>query len=144
MASSDEFKLTFLRGSGFVISLVGAWDLIADASGQGPFPKGFLVFEETKITSVIERDEKTRRGIEGIYSVEGNRIIITELSVDTAPEHGALGDLEFEIDGDILTIKWRSANPARQTPEHVDKFRRRPQPVSRAGLAQGAIYESRG
>jgi hypothetical protein len=76
--------------------------------------------------------------------VEGNRIILTELSVDTAPERGALGDVEFEIDGDMLTIKWLPTNQTRQTPDHVDKFRRRSHPVNRAVLTQGAIYESWG
>jgi hypothetical protein len=144
MTSPDEHKLTFLRGSGFLISLVGTWDLMADESSQWPSQKGFLIFEETKIISVIERNEDIRRGVEGIYSVEGNRIILTELLVDTAPERGAPGDVEFEIDGDILTIKWLSTTQTRQTPNHVDTFRRRSQPVNRAALTQGAIYESRG
>ena len=39
--------------------------------------KGFLIFKETKIIAVIERNEDMRRGIEGTYTVEGNRIIIT-------------------------------------------------------------------
>ena len=125
MASPDEHNLTFLRGSGFLHSLVGAWDLIADESSQWPSQKGFLIFKETKIIAVIERNEDIRRGVEGTYSVEGNRIIITELLVDTAPERGAPGDVEFEIDGDMLTIKWLSTNQTRQTPNHVDKFRRR-------------------
>jgi hypothetical protein len=142
MASPDEHKLTFLRGSGFLHSLVGAWDLIADESSQWPSQKGFLIFKETKIIAVIERNEDIRRGVEGTYSVEGNRIIITELLVDTAPERGAPGDVEFEIDGDMLTIKWLSTNQTRQTPNHVDKFRRRAQPVDGAVLPQVAIYES--
>jgi hypothetical protein len=33
MAVPDEHTLTFLRGSGFLLNLVGVWDLIADASG---------------------------------------------------------------------------------------------------------------
>jgi hypothetical protein len=144
MASPDEYKLTFLRGSGFLISLVGTWDLMADESSQWPSQKGFLIFEETKIVAVIERNEDIRRGVEGIYSVEGNRIILTELLVDTAPERGAPGDVEFEIDGDILTIKWLSTTQTRHTPNHVDTFRRRSQPVNRAVLTQGAIYASRG
>ena len=144
MASPGEHKLTFLRGSGFLISLIGTWDLMADESGRWPSQKGFLIFDETKIISVIERNEDIRRGIEGIYSVEGNRIILTELLVDTAPERGVPGDMEFEIEGDILTIKWLSTTQTRQTPNHVDTFRRRSQPVSRAVLPQGAIYASRG
>jgi hypothetical protein len=144
MASPDEHKLTFLRGSGFLISLIGTWDLMADETGQWPSQKGFLIFDETKIISVIERNENIRRGIEGIYSVEGNRIILTELLVDTAPERGAPGDMEFEIEGDILTINWLSTTQTRQTPNHVDTFRRRSQPVNRAAFTQGAIYESRG
>ena len=143
MASPDEHKLTFLRGSGFLISLIGTWDLMADETGQWPSQKGFLIFDETKIISVIERNENIRRGIEGIYSVEGNRIILTELLVDTAPERGAPGDMEFEIEGNILTIKWLSTTQTRQTPNHVDTFRRRSQPVNRAAFTQGAIYESR-
>jgi len=117
---------------------------MADETSQWPSQKGFLIFEETKIISVIERNEGIRRGIEGIYSVEGNRIILTELWVDTAPERGAPGDVEFAIEGDILTIKWLSTTQTRQTPNHVDTFRRRSQPVNRAGLTQGAIYTSRG
>ena len=142
MASPDEHKLTFLRGSGFLHSLVGAWDLIADESSQWPSQKGFLIFKETKIIAVIERNEDMRRGVEGTYAVEGNRIIITGLFIDTAPERGAPGDVEFEIDGDMLTIKWLSTNQTRQTPNHVDKFRRRAQPVDGAVLPQVAIYES--
>ncbi len=143
MASPEEFKLTFLRGSGFLHSLVGAWDLMADASGQWPSQKGFLIFEETTIILVIERNENIRRGIEGTYSVEGNRIVMTDLFVDTAPERGAPGDVEFEIDGDVLTITWLSTNQTRQTPNHVDQFRRRPEP--RAILSpQVKVYESEG
>src|SRR5918992_3874424 len=95
MASPDEHTLTFLRGSGFLLSLVGVWDLMADASGLWPSQKGFLIFQETKMIAVIERNKEMRRGIEGTYTVEGNRIILTELSVDTAPERGALGEGEF-------------------------------------------------
>jgi hypothetical protein len=40
MASPDGHKLTFLRGSGFLLSLVGVWDLMADASSQWPAQKG--------------------------------------------------------------------------------------------------------
>ena len=125
MASPDKHTLTFLRGAGFLPSLVGVWDLMADESSQSPSQKGFLIFKETKIIAVIERNKDTRRGVEGTYSVEGNRIIITGLSIDTAPEQGAPGDGEFEIDGDILTIKWLSTHQTCQTPNHVDKFRRR-------------------
>ena len=119
MASPDEHNLTFLRGSGFLLSLVGVWDLMADESS--PWPKGFLIFKETKIIAVIERNEDMRRGVEGTYTVEGNRIIITGLFIDTAPERGAPDDGEFEIDGDILTIKWLSTHQTRQTPHHVDR-----------------------
>jgi hypothetical protein len=142
MASPDEHKLTFLRGSGFLLSLVGAWDLMADESSQWPSQKGFLIFKETKIIAVIERNEDMRRGVEGTYAVEGNRIIITELFIDTAPERGALGDGEFEIAGDILTIKWLSTTHTCQTPNHVDKFRRRTQLADGAVLPPVAIYES--
>jgi hypothetical protein len=83
-----------------------------------------------------------RRGVEGTYAVEGNRIIITELFIDTAPERGALGDGEFEIAGDILTIKWLSTTHTCQTPNHVDKFRRRTQLADGAVLPPVAIYES--
>ena len=142
MASPDEHKLTFLRGSGFLLSLVGVWDLMADESSQWPSQKGFLIFKETKIIAVIERNEALRRGIEGTYAVEGNRLIITGLSIDTAPERGALGEGEFAIDGDILTIKWLSTNQTCQTPNHVDKFRRRAQLADEVVLPPVAIYES--
>ncbi len=143
MAGSDEFKLTFLRGSGFLHSLIGEWDLIADGSGPWPSQKGFLIFDETKIIAVIERNETIRRGIEGTYSVEDNRILITELVVDTAPERGAPGDVAFELDGDMLTITWLSTTQTRQTPNHVDRFRRRadPTPVLPPKVA---IYDSGG
>jgi hypothetical protein len=127
MASPDEHKLMFLRGFGFLLRLVGVWDLMADESSQWPSQKGFLIFKETKIIAVIERNANMRRGVEGTYAVEGNRIIITGLLIDTAPERGALGDGKFEIDGDMLTIKWLSTNQTRHTPPHVDKFRRRVQ-----------------
>jgi len=142
MASPDEHKLTFLRGSGFLLSLVGVWELMAEASSPWPSQKGFLIFKETKITAVIERNEKMRRGIEGTYAVEGNRIIITGLFIDTAPEQGALGDGEFELDGDILTIKWLSAHPTCQTPPQVDTFRRRVQGDDDVVLPPVEIYES--
>ena len=140
MASPDEHNLTFLRGSGFLLSLVGVWDLMADESS--PWPKGFLIFKETKIIAVIERNEDMRRGVEGTYTVEGNRIIITGLFIDTAPERGAPGDGEFEIDGDMLTITWLSTNQTCQRPNHVDTFRRRAQLGDGAVLPQVAIYES--
>jgi hypothetical protein len=142
MASPDEHTLTFLRGSGFLLSLIGVWDLMADASSPWPSQKGFLIFNETKIIAVIERHAEMRRGVEGTYAVEGNRIILTELFVDTAPERGALGDGEFEIDGDILTIKWLSPQQTRQTPPHVDKFRRRAQLAEEVVLPPVAIYTS--
>ena len=142
MASPDEFKLTFLRGSGFLHSLVGSWDLMADVSGPWLSQKGFLNFEETKLVSVIERQEGIRRGIECTYSVEGNRILITELFVDTTPEQGALNDLEFELDGDLLTVKWQLTNPMHQTFKQVDKFRRRREPGNKTLLTEGAIYHS--
>jgi hypothetical protein len=142
MASPDKHTLTFLRGSGFLHSLVGVWDLIADASSQWPLQKGFVIFKETKIIAVIERNEDMRRGIEGTYAVEGNRIIMTGLFIDTAPERGPLGDGEFAIDGDMLTITWLSTNQTCQTPQHVDTFRRRAPFVDGAVLPQVAIYES--
>jgi len=142
MASPDEHKLTFLRGSGFLLSLVGVWDLMADASSPWPSQKGFLIFKETKITAVIERNADMRRGIEGTYAVEGNRIILTGLFIDTAPEQGALGDGEFELDGDMLTIKWLSTNPTCQTPQQVDTFRRRAQGDDGVVLPPVEIYES--
>ena len=142
MASPDEHKLTFLRGSGFLLRLVGVWDLMADASSQWPSQRGFLIFKETKITAVIERNEAMRRGVEGTYAVEGNRIIITGLFIDTAPEQGALGDGEFTIDGDILTIKWLSTQQTCHTPHHVDSFRRRAQQADGAVLPPVAIYAS--
>ena len=86
MASPGGHSLTFLRGSGFLLSLVGVWDLMVDETGQWPSQKGVLIFKETKITAVIERNADRRRGIEGTYSVAGNRIIITGLFIDTAPE----------------------------------------------------------
>jgi len=142
MASPDEHKLTFLRGSGFLLRLVGVWDLMADASSPWPSQKGFLIFKETKITAVIERNADMRRGIEGTYAVEGNRIILTGLFIDTAPEQGALGDGEFEINGDMLTITWLSTHPTCQTPQHVDTFRRRAQGDDGVVLPAVEIYES--
>ncbi len=73
MASSGTRPLTFLRGSGFLLSLVGTWDLMADEAGPWPAQKGFVIFKETKITAVIERQATMRRGLEGTYAVEGNR-----------------------------------------------------------------------
>ena len=142
MASPDEHTLTFLRGSGFLLRLVGVWDLMADASGQWPSQKGFLIFKETKIIAVIERHEKMRRGIEGTYAVEGNRLRITGLFIDTAPEQGTLGDGEFAIHGDLLTITWLSTNQTCPTPHHVDTFRRRAPQADDVVLPPVAIYES--
>jgi hypothetical protein len=143
MASPDEHTLTFLRGSGFLLSLVGVWDLMADASSPWPSQRGFLIFNETKITAVIERNKETRRGIEGTYAVEGDRIVLTKLIIDTAPEQGVLGDGEFTIDGDILTITWLSTNPTAQALHHVDTFRRRSQASGEVVLLPPvAIYES--
>ena len=142
MASPDEHTLTFLRGSGFLRSLVGVWDLMADASSPWPSQKGFLIFKETKIIAVIERNEAMRRGVEGTYAVEGNRIVITGLLIDTAPERGAPGDGEFAIDGDLLTITWLPTNQTCQTPHQVDTFRRRAQLGDGVVLPPVAIYES--
>ena len=142
MASPDEHTLTFLRGSGFLLRLVGVWDLMADESSPWPSQKGFLIFKETKIIAVIERNKDMRRGVEGTYAVEGNRIIITGLFIDTAPEQSALGDGEFALDGDILTITWLSTNQTGPTSHHVDKFRRRAQLVDGAVLPPVAIYAS--
>ena len=143
MASPEERTLTFLRGSGFLLGLVGVWDLLPDASGAWPSQKGFMIFNETKITAVIERHEKMRRGIEGTYAVEGNRIIFTKLVIDTAPGQGPLGDAEFTLDGDILTVTWRAPNPTGQPSHHVDTFRRRAQPSDEVLLLPpAAIYES--
>jgi hypothetical protein len=144
MASPGEHNFTFLRGSGFLLSLVGVWDLIADTSSQWPSQKGFLIFKETKIIAVIERNAAMRRGVEGTYAVEGNRLMITGLSIDTAPGRGAPGDGEFAIDGDILTIKWLLTNQTGSTPHHVDTFRRRAQGADGALLPPVAIYESDG
>ena len=144
MASSDEHTLTFLRGSGFLLSLVGAWDLIADASGPWPSQRGFVIFKEMTITAVIERNAQIRRGIEGTYAVEGNRLTITGLSIDTAPEQGALGDGEFTIEGDMLTITWLATNRMCPTPQHVDRFRRRAQAADGVVLPPVAIYASDG
>ena len=142
MASPDEHTLTFLRGAGFLLDLVGVWDLVADASSPGPSQRGFLIFHETKITAVIECNE-TRRGIEGTYAVEGNRLILTKLIIDTAPEQGALGDGEFTIDGDILTISWLVTSPTGQPLHYVDTFRRRSPPSGEVVLLPPvAIYAS--
>ena len=144
MASPGEHTLTFLRGSGFLLRLVGVWDLMADASSPWPSQKGFLIFKETKLIAVIERNEALRRGIEGTYAVEGNRIIMTDLFIDTAPERGAWGDGEFELEGDILTITWVSTHQTCQTPNHVDKFRRRAPVGEAVVLPPVAIYASEG
>ena len=70
-------------------------------------------------------------------------LLLTGLFIDTAPEQGALGDGEFAIDGDMLTITWLSTNPTCQTPHHVDTFRRRAQLSRWSGpLPPVAIYES--
>lgn len=142
MASPDEHNLTFLRGSGFLLSLIGIWDLMPDASGQWPAQKGVLIFKETTLIAVIERNEAIRRGIEGTYSVQDDRIMITDLSIDTAPEQGAPGDLEFEMENDVLTIKWLSTPQTGQAPRHIDTFRRRAQLAADVILPPVAIYES--
>jgi hypothetical protein len=142
MASPGEHTLTFLRGSGFLLSLIGIWDLMPDVSGQWPSQKGFLIFNETKMTAVIERHAQMRRGIEGTYTVVGDRIILTEVLVDTAPDRGPLGDGEFAIDGDTLTIRWLSTDATGQRSQHLDTFRRRAQASDGAVLPPVAIYES--
>lgn len=143
MVASDEHTLTFLRGSGFLLSLVGVWDLVADASSPWPAQRGVMIFNETKITAVIERNQQTRRGIEGTYAVEGNRLMLTKLSIDTAPDQGVLGDGELTIEGDRLTITWLSPNPTAPALPHVDTFRRRGQPSGEVVLLPPvAIYES--
>ena len=142
MASPDAHTLTFLRGSGYLLDLVGVWDLMAEASGPWPSQKGFLIFKETAIIAVIERHAQRRRGIEGTYAVAGNRLKITGLSVDTAPEQGILGEAEFAIAGDLLTIKWLSTPPTSPTPSPVDTFRRRVQGGEGVVLPPVAIYAS--
>jgi hypothetical protein len=142
MASPDEHTLTFLRGSGFLLSLVGVWDLMADEASPWPSQKGFLIFKETTIIAVIERNEEMRRGVEGTYAVEGNRLLLTGFCVDTAPGRGAPSDGEFAIDGDILTIQWLSTHQTCHTPPHVDRFRRRAHLGDGAVLPPVAIYAS--
>lgn len=137
MAAVGGQTLTFLRGSGFLLSLVGVWDLMPDVAGPWPAQKGFVIFKETKLTAVIERSATMRRGVEGTYAVEGNRLLITGLSIDTAPGQGAPCDGEFAIDGDILTITWLSA-------PQVDRFRRRGPVDDGALLPPVEIYESGG
>jgi hypothetical protein len=69
--------------------------------------------------------------------------MFTKLSVDTAPDRGPLGEAEFTLDGDILTITWLSSDPTGQPPHHVDTFRRRGQPSGEVVLLPPvAIYES--
>lgn len=142
MAAPGSQTLTFLRGAGFRLDLVGTWDLLADASGRWPAQKGFLVFKETKITAVIERHATMRRGIEGTYTVEGNRLRITRFLIDTAPDRDVLGTGEFTLDGDLLTITWLPASPSATAAPQVDTFRRRPQQPDGALLPPVEIYES--
>jgi hypothetical protein len=143
MAAPDEHTLTFLRGSGFLLGLIGVWDLMPDATSPWPSQKGFLIFNETKVTAIIERHEKMRRGIEGAYAVEGHRLIFTKFVIDTAPDQGPLGDAEYTLDGDTLTLTWLWSNPTGQPPHHVDTFRRRGQPSEGVLLLPPtAIYES--
>ena len=138
MASPDEFRLTFLRGSGFLHSLAGEWDLMPDTSGQWPAQKGFLIFDETKLIIVIERHEAMRRGLEGTYSVDGDRIVMTDLTVDTAPEQGALGDMDFVLDGNTLMIRWGATG-------HMDQFQRRDRPDDKPIVPPTvAIYQGGG
>jgi hypothetical protein len=143
MAALGDDTLTFLRGSGFLLSLVGVWDLVADASSPWPSQRGFLIFNETKITAVIERNKETRRGIEGTYAVEGNRLVLTKLIIDTAPDQGVLHDAEFTLEGDMLTLTWLSPNPTGQARPQIDTFRRRSQASGEVVLLPPvAIYES--
>jgi hypothetical protein len=123
MASPDEHTLTFLRGSGFLLSLVGVWDLMADASSPWPSQKGFLIFNETKIIAVIERREAMRRGIEGTYAVEGNRIVLTELLVDTAPEQGVLGDGDDHMALDASDAPTATSRRYLSTPRPTRRWR---------------------
>jgi hypothetical protein len=75
--------------------------------------------------------------------VEGNRLVLTKLSIDTAPHQGVLREAEFTLDGDTLTIKWLSPNPTGQPTPKVDAFRRRSQPGGEVVLLPPvAIYES--
>jgi hypothetical protein len=113
-----------------------------DASSPWPSQKGFLIFQEMKLTGVIERHEQMRRGIEGTYAVEGHRILLTELSVDTAPAQGVLGDGEFALDGDRLTITGLSTHPTGRRLPHIDPFRRPGPPVDEVVLPPVAIYAS--
>jgi hypothetical protein len=144
MASPGEHTLTFLRGAGFLHSLVGVWELMADASGPWPAQKGFLIFKETTIVAVIERHAAMRRGIEGTYAVEGNRIVLTEIRVDTAPEQGTPGAMKFAIDGEVLTVTGLLTPPACQASRYVDRFRRRAHVDDGAVLPPVEIYESGG
>jgi hypothetical protein len=143
MASPEQRTLTFLRGSGFLLSLVGVWDLMPDASSPWPSQKGVLIFNETKITVVIDRHQEMRRGLEGTYAVEGNRLTFTKLAVDTTPARGPLGNAEFALEGDTLRLTWLSMGPTGEPPRHVDTFRRRAQPSDEVLLLPPvAIYES--
>jgi hypothetical protein len=142
MAAPAERTLTFLRGSGFRLDLVGIWDLMADATGCWPAQKGFLIFRETQITAVLERHATMRRGIEGTYAIAGNRLLLTGLSIDTAPEQGALSAGEFTLEGDVLTITWLSTLSTDTAPRQVDTFHRRVQSSEGVLLPPVAIYTS--
>ena len=89
--------------------------------------KRFLIFKETKSLPLLNAMRLCAGGVEGTYAVEAIGVIAYRVLIDTAPEQGALGDGEFEIDGDVLTITWLSTNQTCQTPHHVDTFRRRAQ-----------------
>lgn len=138
MAAPAQPTLTFLRGSGFLLSLVGAWDRIPDPATPGAAPAGFILFQDTQVTAVLAHHPTRRRGIEGTYAVQGNRLRFTQVKIDTAPDQGPLQAGEFTLAGDILTIRWDVI------PLRVDTFRRRAPVNNGAVLPPVAIYQSEG
>ncbi len=77
--------------------LLGVWELVSDKD------KGLRIFVEGNNATVIIRGADRRRGFISVYSVQGNRMEANIL-IDTATTAPPTGTLEFERDGDTLTL----------------------------------------
>lgn len=84
--------------------LIGRWSLI-EVNGQNPSPGTVLIWEFTETTLRITSDLDCV--IEFTYRVSGDRIDGTITKVtgsECGDEAGDLGSVQFELNGDRLTI----------------------------------------
>ena len=77
--------------------LLGVWELVSDTH------RGFRIFTEGHNAGIYIRSQDRRRGFIASYSLQGNRLE-ADILVDTATTAPPRGVLEFQRDGDNLTL----------------------------------------